>query len=101
MILAIQQQQKEKLEVNNAISYKELCEILDAFQISSGQSFAIGKTKALLEYLSKGNSFIIENFEYSKKNKNVSSIKELVNIYKEIDQFVDLATDKDFKQYFS
>lgn len=101
MIFAIQQQQKEKLEANNTISYKEVCEILDAFQIASGQSFAIGKTKALLEYLSKGNSFTIENFEYSNKNKDVSSIKELVNIYKDIDQFIDLTTDKDFKQYFS
>ena len=101
MIFAIQQQQKVKLEANNKISYKEICEILDAFQITSGQSFAIGKTKALLEYLKKGNSFVIENFDYSNKNKEASSTIELVNIYKDIDQFIDLSTDKDFKQYFT
>lgn len=101
MIFAIQQQQKEKIEAYSKISYKEICEILDAFQVASGQSFAIGKTRALLEYLKNGNSFVIENYDYSNKNKEVSSIIELVNIYKDIDQFIDLTTDKDFKQYFS
>ena len=100
MIFAIQKQQKEKLEANNTISYKEVCEILDAFQIASGQSFAIGKTKAFLEYLSNGNSFTIENFDYSNKKIVVSSIKELVNIYKGIDQIIDLTIDNDFKEYF-
>lgn len=101
MNFKIKQQQKEKLEANNAISYKEVCEILDAFQIASGQGFAIAKTKALLDFLKDGNSITIENFEYSNENKKVSTIKQLVNIYKDIDQFIDLANDKDFKQYFT
>jgi hypothetical protein len=101
MSISIQQQQKEKLEANNKISYKEVCEILDAFQIASGQGFAIGKTKALLDFLKEGKSIIIKNFDYSDDDKKISSIKQLVNIYKDIDQFIDLTTDKDFKQYFS
>ncbi|NVO10124.1 MAG: hypothetical protein HXX16_09205 [Bacteroidales bacterium] len=99
--LDFQQQQKESLKNNPAISYKELCDILDAFQISSGQGFAIGKTKALLDYIKEGHSFTIESFNNSNEQRVVSSINELVNIYKGIDQFIDLSKDKDFKGYFS
>ncbi|NOS90690.1 MAG: hypothetical protein HOP30_02100 [Cyclobacteriaceae bacterium] len=74
---------------------------MSAFQIASGQNFAIGKTKALLDFIKQGKSIIIENFDYTDKNKEVSSIKELVNIFKDIDQFVDLSNDKDFKEYFA
>lgn len=95
------QQQKERIENQNTISYKEICEVLNAFQIASGQGFAIGKTKALLDYLKKGNTFTIENFKHSNNQRIVSTVNELANIYKDIDQFVDLPNDKDFKEYFS
>lgn len=101
MIANFQHELKEQLDSTASISYKEICEILDAFQIASGQGFAIGKTKALLDFLKDGNSITIENFDYSNENKKVSTIKQLANIYKDIDQFIDLTTDKDFKQYFS
>ena len=45
----------ENLQIGNSLSYKELLDIADAFQIASAQSFAIGKTKDLLEFISKGN----------------------------------------------
>ncbi len=96
-----QQQQKESLKNNPAISYKELCDILNAYQIASGQSFAFGKTKALFDYLKEGHSFTIESFNNSNEERVVSSINELANIYKDIDQFIDLHKDKDFKEYFS
>jgi len=100
MSLLIQQKLSEKLNNTGAISFKEICEILDAFQIASGQGFAIGKTKAILEYIKKGNNLIIQNYEYSNNQKIIYSINELINIYKNIDQFIDLSTDKDFKNYF-
>ncbi|WP_047451776.1 hypothetical protein [Alistipes sp. ZOR0009] len=101
MIADFQHKLKKQLEDTSSVSYKEICDILDAFQIASGQSFAIGKTKVLLNYLKSGNSFAIENFDHTNKSKEVSSIIELVNIYKDIDQFVDLSIDKEFKEYFS
>jgi plasmid replication initiation protein len=87
---------KNQLEVSSTITYREVLEILDAFQIASGQSFAIGKTKALLDFLKQG-----KYFDDTGNTKEVSSVKELVNIYKDIDQFVDLSNDKDFKEYFA
>ena len=101
MITNYQHNLKKQLDNTATISYKEICEILDAFQIASGQGFAIGKTKALLDFLKGGNSITIENFNYSNENKNVSSTKQLANIYKHIDLYIDLASDKDFKNYFS
>lgn len=93
-------EQKQQLLDKDTINYQEVLDILDSFQIASGQEFAIGKTKAMLDFLKNGQSIIIENFNFSDKSKKVSDIKELVNIYKEIDQYIDLTTDKDFKQYF-
>jgi len=101
MSFIFQKQLKDQLEALNAISYKEICEIINAFQVASGQGFAIGKTKALLDYLKGGKSLIIENFEDSNNEMTVSTITELANIYKKIDSYIDLPTDKDFKQYFS
>lgn len=95
-----QQQQKESIKKNPIISYKEICDILNAFQIASGQGFAIGKTKALLDYIKEGYSFTIENFNNTNEQIVIKSTNELANIYKDIDQFIDLPKDKDFKEYF-
>ncbi|MEO6904168.1 MAG: hypothetical protein ABI315_13600 [Bacteroidia bacterium] len=100
MSLAIQQKLRDELNNTGAISYKEVCEILEAFQISSGQGFAIGKTKAVLEYLKKERSLIIENFDKSGNSKTIHSIAELAKMYREIDPLIDLSMDKEFKDYF-
>ena len=101
MVDDIRDKLKEQLIIKKSISYKEICEILDAFQIASGQGFAIGKTKALLDFLKEGKSFVIENFEYTDKGTEVTSINQLVNIFNDIDKLIDLSKDKDFIEYFS
>ena len=98
--LDFQQQQRESIKNKPIITYKEICDILDAFQIASGQGFAIGKTKALLGYIREGHSLTIDNFNNSNEQKVVKSTNELATIYKVIDQFVDLPNDKEFKEYF-
>lgn len=100
MSFAIQREQLEKLEQSGILSFKELKEILDAFQIASGQGFAIGKTKGILDYLRKGNNLVIENFNNSGTSKTVQTKDELAAIYKNMDEYVDLKNDKDFKEYF-
>lgn len=50
MSLAIQQKLRDEINNTGTISYKEVCEIVEAFQIASGQRVAIAKTKALFEY---------------------------------------------------
>lgn len=100
MHLSIQQEQKEKLEQNNVMSFKEIMDIVEAFQIASGQSFAIGKTIAILDFLKKGNSIVIQNFDNTGEVIVVFSVTELANIFKSIDKFVDLESDKEFKSFF-
>lgn len=100
MSFVIQQEQLEKLEQSGILSFKEVKEILYAFQIASGQGFAIGKTKAILEYLKKGNVLTIENFNDSGNEKKIKSKQELAALFKSMDEYVDLTTDKDFKEYF-
>ncbi|MGE0569389.1 MAG: hypothetical protein AB7O73_15725 [Bacteroidia bacterium] len=101
MNLNFYEELKKKLEVLNVISYEELREIMDAFQIASGQGFAIGKTKALLDYLKTGRVLTVEHFDYSDQKKLVSTVNELANIYMDIDNSINLPTDKDFKEYFT
>lgn len=100
MGLDFQQEMSKKLNTSNTISYKEISDIMTAFQIASGQEFAVGRTKALLDYLKKGNVLIIENFEDSNENKIAKSILDLAMIYKNIDSYIDIMNDKDFKEYF-
>lgn len=40
----------KKLRENNVIACEEILKIADAFQITSGQSYAIGKTKGILDF---------------------------------------------------
>ena len=100
MSLIIQKELIEKLKNTGSIPYKEICEILDAFQIASGQAFAISKTKALLEYIISNDSLTIKNFNYSDEDKKVFSTHELANIYKNIDELINLYNEKDFIKYF-
>ncbi len=93
-------EQKQKLQNKRTINYQEIIDILGAFQIASGQEFAIGKTTAFLDYLKNGNSINIENFNFSGENKKVFNIEQLVDVYKKIDQYIDLSKDKSFESYF-
>jgi hypothetical protein len=94
------EQLKERLAATNTISYKEICDIMDAFQIASGQGFAIGKTKALLDFLYNGHTLTIENFEHTPTHKLITTTTELATIFIAIDAYVDLLNDKHFKDYF-
>lgn len=96
----IQKEQEEQLDETGSITYSDLIEILDAFQIASGQTYAIGKTKALVMYLKKGHILTIKNFENSGTDKQVTSLQELATIFKNIDEYIDLKNHKDFKEYF-
>jgi hypothetical protein len=42
------------MESKKGLSYNELVSIVDAFQVASGQGYAISKTKAILEHLETG-----------------------------------------------
>lgn len=87
--------------LENLIDYKEILGIADAFQIASGQNFAIGKIKGLLEFIIKGNSLKIKNFKQSNNEKIISSIEELEVVFNDIDPYIELKKDKEFKKYFN
>lgn len=101
MMINFQQKLKEQLDRTASISYKDICDIMDAFQIASGQGFAIGRTMALLDFIQSGKSIIIINFDHLDKDKIIDSVEQLVDIYKDIDQLFDLNREKDFLKYFS
>jgi hypothetical protein len=101
----VEQEQKKKmlnkLIESPLIEYREILDITDAFQIASGQSYAIGNTKALLDYLKDGKSITILNFNHSTQSKILKSAKDLADTFKSIDQYIDLCNDHDFQKYFS
>lgn len=89
-----------KLIESPLVDYQELLNITDAFQIASGQSYAIGNTKALLDYLKDGKPITILKFNHSTQSKILKSPKDLAVTFKSIDQYIDLSNDDDFKKYF-
>lgn len=90
----------KSLAINKSVDYKEIMEIANAFQVSSGQSFAIGKTQALLDFLAQGNEIIIENFQKFGDRNILHSINDLMVLFKNLDEYIDLETDDNFESYF-
>jgi hypothetical protein len=89
-----------QLEGTSAIEYEELLRIATAFQVASGQSFAIGSTKGILEHLKKGNTVTILNQGEFPGPIKLVSVVDLAKAFKNIDQHIDLVNDSDFKNFF-
>ena len=90
----------QELQQNKYIDYQEILKIADAFQIASGQSYAEGRTKALLDFINLQNSLVIKNFNNTGQDKLIYTVKEFAIMLKNVDQFIDLENDKEFKAYF-
>ncbi|MEL4308121.1 hypothetical protein [Joostella sp. CR20] len=89
----------KKLKENNSITYEEILGIANAFQIASGQGYAIGKTKGILDFLKKyGDVHIIsipEEGELILKTNN-----DLYILLRDIDNNIDIKADSSFETYF-
>jgi hypothetical protein len=86
--------------MGNTIDYTDLLKIADAFQIASGQGYAIEKTTVLLDFIKNGYTLVIENFPGASEHKIVSSADELADIFKSIDEYIDLKEETALKRYF-
>jgi len=99
---ATQEQQKNntinQLHTTHSVSYHQLTDIANAFQISSGQSFAIGSIQGILEYLRTGKTIAITNNHSA--TRRITSAKDLDNILNTIAPNITLFSDPDFKAYF-
>lgn len=81
------------------ISYSYILIIADAFQIVSGQRYALDKTKILLNMLAT-KSLNIEGYP----NKPICEIftpTDLSNLFKEIDSNIKLEREFELEHYFS
>ncbi len=89
----------KKLKENNSITYEEILKITNAFQIASGQGYAIGKTKGILDYIKNYGEVIIEN---NSENKNfiIKNKYDLSRFYENIDKNINIEIDVNFKSYF-
>jgi translation initiation factor 2 beta subunit (eIF-2beta)/eIF-5 len=88
----------KRLKKSNILTYEEILKIADAFQIASGQGYAIGKTKGILDYLEKYGEINVSNLS---NNKLVIQNKyDLSAIFNEIDKYISIETDLNFNQYF-
>lgn len=96
------QQEKmiNKLRADSSIDYQEVLDIVDAFQVASGRSYAVGNTKAWLDFLAEGGLITIRNFDRSSSSRILKSAKDLSDMFKTIDQYVDLSSDVEFSKYF-
>lgn len=94
------QKMLQKLRTSSSIDFSELLVIVDAFQIASGQSFAAGNTKGMLDFLKEGNTITVMNFNRTTDTTILKSASDLAEAIRKIDQYVDLASDDHFREYF-
>lgn len=95
---SFEEEMLDQLKRCGTISYRDILDILNAFQIASGQGFAIGRTKAILNFIRQGGVLKLENI---KGMESISSFNELADVYKSIDSQIDLFAESEFKEYFS
>jgi hypothetical protein len=91
----------KQLNQKKFIEYKQVLDICNAFQITSGQDFAIGCTYAILDFILKDGHIDIRDFENQNQVRNASSINEFLEIINSIDKNINLKNDPKFSQYFS
>ena len=89
----------KKLRVNNNISYNELLDITNAFQITSAQGYAIGSTKGILDFLKNYGEILITDAP-DEKNIRLKKISDLSELYLVIDEFIDIKHDHNFSTYW-
>lgn len=98
-MIYFQDEMIRKLKKDNRISYSEICDITYSFQIASGQGYAIGKTKGILDFLNRyGNIDIVEipNTE----ELCIKTNTDLANFNLSLDKDIDLEKDSAFSEYF-
>lgn len=83
----------------NTIKQSDIQEIIDAFQVASGQSYAIKNTEKILLMLEKYND--IEIFKADNSIIKLSNAEELSDYILSIDEYVDLKKVNDLKRFFS
>lgn len=82
----------DRLKSEKVISSKELYHIAAAFQIASGQGYAISKTKAILDYIIEGNQLIIDEDTY------INSVPDLKIFF--LKMGIDISDNKELSSYF-
>ena len=89
----------KKLQGNNSIGYAEVKDIAYAMQVASGNSFAVGKTFGIFDYLIGAGEIRIENYREQGVLKIIKECKEVAEMLKEIDPSIDLFQNKDLSVY--
>lgn len=96
----VQEQQKrlmsERLQSHKELSQQEVQDIVYALQVASGSATGVGKIKGILQYLKQDPVYIT-----SEDGTQIINDKfELANLIRSIDEYIDIASDRDFKGYF-
>ena len=89
----------KQLKQNSTISFEEIKNIIEAYQIASGQGYAIGKTKGILGFLKNYGEIKIIN-DVGELKLILKTKLDLVSLYKSMDHFIDIKNDVNFGKYF-
>ncbi len=86
--------------MKDSISYEKILNITDAFQIASGQTFAIDSTKGILDYITNFGNICITGIP-NNVDKYIETSYDLSTLYKSIDKSIDISLDTNFSKYFN
>lgn len=89
----------KEFKENNSITYEEILKITDAFQIASGQGYAIGRTKTILDFFKKYGDVHIMSIP-KKGELTLKTNDDLYLLFRDIDNDIDIKADSNFESYF-
>jgi len=92
----VQEQQKrlmlENLQSGKELSQKEVQDIIYSLQVASGNATGVGKVKGILECIKQTPVKIM--------GKQIHDKYQLAELIQSIDEYINIASDRDFKDYF-
>ena len=89
----------KRLKKNNIVSIEEILNIIEAFQVASGQGYATMKTRGILDYLKNHQEIFIDD-SFLKAKYKIKDKYELSAFYNKIDPNIELEKDVKFSTYF-
>jgi hypothetical protein len=89
----------KELKNKNEVGYNEILNIANAFQIASGQGYAIGKTKGMLDFLKQNGEILIISTTTGEKTI-IKTNEDLTSLFRNIDEEININSDPNFKNYF-
>ena len=89
----------KQLKSSPSLSYEEIMEAINEYQIASAHNIAVGKFKGIIDYIKEGKSVMIANTGI--ENIVINSKQQLIDLIKSSDYYNTISNSNFFETCFN